>query len=124
MVEYLEKEDRKILKVRDAHVVQIQASPHFLLRLSNGVTLESTAPVLQTIGSINSPNASPRPVTALPAAELQALVSARPLSWVIFNTGDQRIVFSNKWHLDLTPGPNDTWQLKANDNDILTYPPN
>ena len=47
----------------------------------------------------------------------------RPLSWVIFNSGDHRIVFSNTWFLTLDTEQNDVWRLDLGDGGVLTYPP-
>jgi hypothetical protein len=121
-VQYEEKEDRKILKAREAHVVEVRSVPDFYLRLSNGTTFEFNGTVIHSIGP-RGEDAVRRSLTALPAEDLSTLISARPLSWVVFHEGSQRIVFSNTWFLTLTPGPDDTWRLDLGDGRVLTHPP-
>ncbi|GAA4631352.1 hypothetical protein GCM10023196_060460 [Actinoallomurus vinaceus] len=78
---------------------------------------------MESIHSIGpTVDAVTRPLTALPAEALSTLISARPLSWVAFNSGFQRIMFSNKWFLTMEPGPDDTWRLDLGDGRV-TYPP-
>lgn len=121
-VQYEETEDRKILKARDAQVVEVHSVPGFYLRLSNGATLEFSGMVIHSVGP-RGESAVRRPLAALTVEDLSTLISARPLSWVVFNSGSQRIVFSNSWFLTLKPGPDDTWRLDLGDGRVLTYPP-
>jgi hypothetical protein len=121
-VDYEEMEDRKILKARDAEVVEVRSAPGFYLRLSSGVTLEFTGMVIHSVGP-RGEDAVRRPLTALSTEDLSTLISARPLSWVVFNSGSQRIVFSNSWFLTLKPGSDDIWRLDLGDGRVLTYPP-
>ena len=120
-MEYVEKEDRKILKARETHVVEVRAVPDFYLRLSSGVILEFNGTVIHSFGA--RVDAERRPLTALPAEDLPTLISATPLSWVVFNSGSQRIMFSNTWLLKIRPGPDDAWRLDLGDGRVLTYPP-
>lgn len=109
------------MKARETRVAEVHSVPGFYLRLSDGTALEFAGTVIQSV----SPrvNAVRRPLTALSAEDLSTLVSTRPLSWVIFNSGSQRIMFSNTWLLTLTPGPEDTWRVDLGDGRVLTYPP-
>jgi hypothetical protein len=120
-VQYEETEDRKILKAREAQVVEVRSVPDLYLRLSNGATFEFNGTVIHSVGA--RVDAVCRPLTALPAEDLSTLISARPLSWVVFDSGSQRIVFSNSWFLTLKPGSDDTWRLDLGDGRVLTYPP-
>lgn len=120
-MQYEEYEDRKILKAREAQVVEVHSVPDFYLRLSSGATLEFNGTVIHSVGPRK--NAVRRPLTALPAEDLSTLIFARPLSWVVFHSGSQRIMFSNTWFLTLTPGSDDTWRLDLGDGRVLTYPP-
>lgn len=63
-MQYEEKEDRKILKAREAHVVEARSVPDFYLCLSNGATLEFNGTVIHAVGLRK--NAVRRPLTALP----------------------------------------------------------
>ncbi len=120
-MEYIEKEDRKILQARETQVVEFHATPDFYLRVSNGATLEFNGTVIHSFGArVDAPR---RPLTALPAEDLPTLLSATPLSWVVFNSGTQRIMFSNTWLLKIKPGPDQTWRLNLGDGRMLTYPP-
>lgn len=119
---YRELEDRKILQARDAVVLEVRADPQFFLQLSNGIRLEYSGTVRQTIGPGGAPNAAPRPLSDFNSEELVQLLGSRPLSWVIFNSGAQRIVFSNKWHLAVSPGVGDSWNLDFGDGQVLSYP--
>ncbi|TDD95635.1 hypothetical protein [Actinomadura rubrisoli] len=121
-VQYEEKEDRKILKVREAQVAEVRAVPSFYLRLSDGTALEYSGTVIHSVGP-RGENAVLRPLTALTAEDLSSLISARPLSWVVFASGSQRIMFSNSWLLTLKPGPDDIWRMDLRDGHTLTYPP-
>jgi hypothetical protein len=121
-VQYEEKEDRKILRAREAQVVEVRSVPDFYLRLSNGATLESDGTVIHSVGP-RGEGAVRRPLTALSPEELSTLISERPLSWVVFHSGSHRIVFSNSWFLTLKPGSDDTWRLDFGDGRVLTYPP-
>lgn len=121
-MQYEEKEDRKILKARETQVVEVRSDPDFYLRLSSGATLEFNGTVIHSVGP-RGEGAVRRPLTDLPAEDLSTLISARPLSWVVFHSGSQRIVFSNTWFLTLTPGSGDTWRLDLGDGRVLTYPP-
>ncbi len=121
-MDYEEKEDRKILIARDAEVIEVRSVPDFYLRLSNGAILEFDGVVTHSIGPRNK-RAVRRALAELSPGQLAHLVSARPLSWVIFNSGDQRIVFSNTWFLTLDTEPNDAWRLDLGDGRVLTYPP-
>jgi hypothetical protein len=109
-VQYEETEDRKILKTRETQVIEVRSVPDFYLRLSNGATFEFNGTVIHSFGARG--DAVRRPLTAVPAEDLSTLISARPLSWVVFNSGSQRIMFSN-----------DTWRLDLGDGRVLTYPP-
>jgi hypothetical protein len=120
-VQYEETEDRKILKARETQVVQVRSVPDFYLRLSNGATFEFNGTVIHSFGARG--DAVRRPLTAVPAEDLSTLISARPLSWVVFHSGSQRIMFSNSWFLTLDPGSDDTWRLDLGDGRVLTYPP-
>lgn len=120
-MQYEEKEDRKILKARETQVVEVRSVPDFYLRLSDGATLEFNGTVIHSFGA--RADAVSQPLTALPAEDLSTLISARPLSWVVFNSGSQRIMFSNTWFLTLKPGSDDTWRLDLGDGRVLTYPP-
>ncbi|HEX2316771.1 MAG TPA: hypothetical protein VHJ17_23700 [Thermomonospora sp.] len=122
-MEYEETEGRKILHLRHTHVAEVRLRPTFGLRLSNGVVLDYTGTVTRTIGSIKAPGASPRSLTDMDAAEVDALRNTTPLSWVVFNSGGQRIVLSDQWHLAVRPGPGDSWRLDLADGRVLTYPP-
>ena len=120
-MQYEETKDRKILKAREAHVVEVRSVPDFYLRLSNGATFEFNGTVIHALGLRK--NAVRRPLTDFPAEDLSTLISARPLSWVVFHSGSQRIMFSNSWLLNLKPGPDDTWRLDLGDGRVLTHPP-
>jgi hypothetical protein len=119
-MEYIEEEDRKILQARQAQVVDVRADPDFYLRLSNGAALEFNGTVIHSFGA--RVDTERRLLTALPAEDLSTLISASPLSWVVFNSGSQRIMFSNTWLLKLRPGLDDTWRLDLGDGRVLTYP--
>lgn len=121
-MEYIEKEDRKILRAREAEVVEVRAVPDLYLRLSNKAVLEFNGIVTQSVGPRNK-RAVRRPLADFSTDELFTLISTRPLSWVVFNSGRQRIVFSNTWFLTLYTGPDDTWRLDLGDGHVLTYPP-
>lgn len=122
MTQYKEIEDRKIMRVRDARVLEIRATPAFHLRLTNGVTFDFDGTVMHTIGRRGG-YPDPRPLTELPPGELSSVISTRPLSWVIFNDGAHRIVFSNAWQLTMDPEPGDTWRVVLSDGETFTYPP-
>lgn len=119
-MEYEETADRKILKARGSRVVEVRSAPDFYLRLSNEATLEFDGTVVHSIGSVRSAR---RPLTDLSAGDLAGLISERPLSWVVFDSGSQRIVFSNSWFLTLRPGSGEKWRLNLGDGRVLTHPP-
>ena len=121
-MQYEEIADRKIIKARETRVAEIHSVPGFYLRLSDGTTLEFNGTVIHSVGP-RGENAVLRPLTALSAEDISTLVSTRPLSWVVFNSGSQRIVFSNAWFLTLKPGPEDTWRLDLGNGRVLIYPP-
>ena len=103
-MEYIEKEDRKILQARETQVVEFHATPDFYLRVSNGATLEFNGTVIHSFGArVDAPR---RPLTALPAEDLPTLLSATPLSWVVFNSGTQRITLKHGTKNKAWPGPN------------------
>ncbi|MFC6934366.1 hypothetical protein ACFQHO_31140 [Actinomadura yumaensis] len=118
---YQTTDDRKILRLRDAKVLEVRAAPRFFLRLTGDVELDFTGEVVHTLGP-RTPDAHRRLLSEFSQHELSELISAAPASWVVFNTGAQRIVFSNRWHLTMTPKPGDSWRLDLGDGEILTYP--
>lgn len=120
-MQYEETEDRKILKAREVQVVEVRSAPAFYIRLSDGTTLEYNGTVTRSLGA--RANAPRQPLTTVPAEELSTLIATTPLSWVVFNTGNQRIMFSNSWLLTMKPDPDDTWRLDLADGRVLTYPP-
>lgn len=122
MTHYEELDDRKILRAKDARVIEVRADPAFLLRLTGGLTLEFSGRVRHTRGPRGAGSAPPRLLKEFSPEELSTLISATPLSWVVFNDGDQRIIFSNRWHLTLEFEPGDKWRLDLGDGRILTYP--
>ena len=120
---YAETGDRKVLKARETQVVEVRAVPHFYVRLSDGTTFEFDGTVLHSFG-VNVEAVKRRtPLDALSARDLGALVCERPLSWVVFNSGSHRIVFSNAWFLTLKPGPDETWRLDLGDGRRFAHPP-
>ncbi|MBO2461426.1 hypothetical protein [Actinomadura violacea] len=119
MALYEEWEDRKILRVRGARVVEVRAAPAFFLRLTGGLVLEFGGPVLHTLGPRGEGSAAPRSLGEFSDEELAGLVGASPLSWVVFDGGDQRIVFSNSWHLTLEAEAGDSWSLELGDGSRL-----
>lgn len=120
-MQYDEKEDRKILKARQTHVVEVHAVPDFYIRLSDGTTFEFNGTVIHSIGP--TVDAVTRPLTTISGEDLSTLISTTPLSWVVFNSGFQQIMFSNKWFLTMEPTPDDTWRLDLGDGGVLTFPP-
>lgn len=117
-----ELEDRYILSVRLDRVVDITPDPLFVLRLSSGLSFESSAEVLRTIGSFRAPDSNPRPLAEFPLDELRKLVGVNLLSWVIFKSGVNRIVLANSWHLRVEPKAGDFWRLSVESNLVIEFP--
>ncbi|MFI0367887.1 hypothetical protein ACH35V_08400 [Actinomadura sp. 1N219] len=122
MVQYVEREDRKILQARQCEVIEVHVIPHLVLRLTGDVCLEFSGRVLHTTGARTEENPG-KDLAELAEHELSSLLFSKPLSWVVFNTGNQRIVFSNHWHLALKASLGDTWRLELGHGRTLTYPP-
>ncbi|WP_019630201.1 hypothetical protein [Actinomadura atramentaria] len=121
MIQYDSIEDRKILQARGTRVVEVDAAPSFRLLLTDGLKLEYDGEVTYKLGGESIRSA--RPLSTLPPEQVNRLVAARPLSWVVFNTGDQRIVFSNAWYLYLSVDSGQSWRLDLGDGVTLTHPP-
>jgi hypothetical protein len=120
-MEFVQAEDRRILRARDGRVLEVGAASGFFLRLSNGASLEFAGTVSQTVGPRGGDNPI-RGIDTFSREELSELVSTRPLSWVIFDNGDHRIVFSNGWHLALRVGDEGHWTLDMGDGTVLSFP--
>lgn len=123
MTQYEELDDRKILRVRDAQVAEIRAVPDFYMRLNNGVTLEFNGTVNWAIGRVGG-HPEPRTLSMLSQDQLDDVIGATPLSWVVFNDGGQRIVLSRALHLTFDPGQGERWRLQLTDGTVFTYPDN
>jgi hypothetical protein len=120
-MEFVEGEGRRVLRARGSRVVEVGVLPYFFLRLSSGASLWFEGAVSRTVG----PRGGDNPVEAIEALsseELSGLVSMRPLSWVIFDNGNHRIVFSNGWHLALRVGDGGGWTLDMGDGAVLSFP--
>ncbi|WP_019630200.1 hypothetical protein [Actinomadura atramentaria] len=113
--------DRKILQARATEVIEVRTDAGFHLHLTEGLSLEYSGEMFLTVGREGDESA--RPLSGLSAGQLTALISARPLSWVVFNDGDQRIVFSNRWFLESRVRPGETWRLVLGGGAVLTHPP-
>ncbi|WP_157429833.1 hypothetical protein [Actinomadura oligospora] len=113
-------EDRKILQFRDLQVTHIALHPKLVMKLTGGVSFESTAlPLKKASPAYGAPVTS---FAELSQREVEGLIGARPLSWAIFDDGDHRMVFSNKWHVLLAPGADDSWELQVPGEPPLTFP--
>ncbi|GAB3279103.1 hypothetical protein GCM10027589_05520 [Actinocorallia lasiicapitis] len=119
---YRTTDDRRILEARDAHVVKVTVTPSLELHLSTGLELHYQGPVEHILGASSHPDARRLDFLTFPPKALNLLIGARPLSWVVFHTGDQRIVFSNSWMLTLRPHPNDSWRLNFPNIAPWTHP--
>lgn len=117
---YEPREDRVIMLARETRVEDVQVAPWFVMRLTNGVALESTA--------LPQKKASPHrlaPTTSfgeLPGQQVSQLVGTRPLAWVIFDNGHHLFVFSNVWHAVLRPESHDTWRVDIPGETPFMYP--
>ncbi|MEV5568541.1 hypothetical protein AB0L06_00710 [Spirillospora sp. NPDC052269] len=98
----------------------MELSETFFLRLVNGLILTSSKPPgLRASINWRAPVTS---FTEIPREELDGLIGARPLSWVVFNDGDHRISFSNRWIVVLEPEEGDDWKIDLPDGSSIRFP--
>ncbi|MGI5167083.1 hypothetical protein ACQEU3_22310 [Spirillospora sp. CA-253888] len=122
MERFQKMNDRLILWLHDENVVDVEVLPQFALCLTGDVCFWCTGSV-SWLPWQQGGGTERRPLAELPSDVIATMISSRPLSWAIFNTGEHCIVLSSRILLSVAPGPADSWRLALGDGTVLTHSP-